>query len=164
MAIRRIVKYPDPILREKAQPVKKFHARLHKLLDDMAETMYDAKGVGLAAPQVGILKRVIVVDPGDGLIEVVNPELVDLEGEQLSPPEGCLSIPGLLGEVRRANRLKVKGQDRHGEPFEMEAEGYLARIFQHEVDHLNGILFIDRAERVFRPEEEEDGEEEAQSP
>lgn len=164
MAIRRIVKYPDPILREKAQPVKKFHARLHKLLDDMAETMYDAKGVGLAAPQVGILKRVIVVDPGDGLIEVVNPELVDLEGEQLSPPEGCLSIPGLLGEVRRANRLKVKGQDRHGEPFEMEAEGYLARIFQHEVDHLNGILFIDRAERVFRPEEEEDGEEEDQSP
>jgi peptide deformylase len=163
MAIRRIVKYPDPILREKAQPVKKFHARLHKLLDDMAETMYDAKGVGLAAPQVGILKRVIVVDPGDGLIEVVNPELVDLEGEQLDPPEGCLSIPGLLGEVRRANRLKVKGQNRYGEPFEMEAEGYLARIFQHEVDHLNGILFIDRAERVFRPEEEEDGLEEEQS-
>lgn len=158
MSIRRIVQYPDPILREKAQPVKKFHARLHKLLDDMAETMYDAKGVGLAAPQVGILKRVIVVDPGDGLIEVVNPELVDLEGEQLAPPEGCLSIPGLLGEVRRANRLKVKGQNRYGEPFEMEAEGYLARIFQHEVDHLNGILFIDRAERVFRPEEEEDGE------
>lgn len=164
MAIRRIVKYPDPILREKAQPVKKFHARLHKLLDDMAETMYDAKGVGLAAPQVGILKRVIVVDPGDGLIEVVNPELFDLEGEQLAPPEGCLSIPGLLGEVRRANRLKVKGQNRYGEPFEMEAEGYLARIFQHEVDHLNGILFIDRAERVFRPGEEEDGAEEDSLP
>jgi len=107
---------------------------------------------------------VIVVDPGDGLIEVVNPELFDLEGEQLAPPEGCLSIPGLLGEVRRANRLKVKGQNRYGEPFEMEAEGYLARIFQHEVDHLNGILFIDRAERVFRPEEEEDGAEEDSLP
>jgi peptide deformylase len=158
MAIRRIVKYPDPILKEKAKPVTKFNERLHKLLDDMAETMYDAKGVGLAAPQVGISKRVIVVDDGNGLIEVVNPELVDMKGEQLSPPEGCLSIPGLLGVVRRAYQLRVKGQDRYGRPFEMEAEDYLARIFQHEVDHLNGILFIDIAERVFRPEEEEDME------
>jgi peptide deformylase len=155
MAIRKIVQYPDPVLKEKAKPVTKFHARLHKLLDDMAETMYDAPGVGLAAPQVGILKRVIVVDVGDGLIEMVNPEIVEQSGEQISPPEGCLSIPNLLGEVRRANYLKLKAQDRFGNPFEMEAEGYLARAFQHEIDHLNGVLFIDVAERVFRPEEVE---------
>ncbi|SFJ61946.1 peptide deformylase [Thermoflavimicrobium dichotomicum] len=156
MAIRKIVQYPDPILKEKAKPVTKFHARLHKLLDDMAETMYDAQGVGLAAPQVGILKRVIVVDIGDGLIEMVNPEIVEKSGEQISPPEGCLSIPGLVGEVRRANKIKVVGQDRYGNPMEVEAEGYLARAFQHEVDHLNGILFIDIAERVYRREEEEE--------
>jgi peptide deformylase len=158
MAIRKIVKFPDPILKQKAKPVTKFHARLHKLLDDMAETMYDARGVGLAGPQVGVLKRVIVVDVGDehGLIEMVNPEIVDKRGEQISPPEGCLSIPNLLGEVRRANWIKVVGQDRHGNPMEIEAEGYLARAFQHEIDHLNGILFIDVAERVFRPDEEEE--------
>ncbi|MDR6227230.1 peptide deformylase [Desmospora profundinema] len=157
MAIRKIVFVPDPILKEKAKPVTKFNARLHKLLDDMADTMYDAPGVGLAAPQVGILKRVIVLDDGEGLIEVVNPVLEDLEGEQLGP-EGCLSIPGLQGDVRRAERLRVKGQDRNGEPIEMEAEGYLARIFQHEVDHLNGVLFTDVADRVYEPrrEEEED--------
>jgi peptide deformylase len=158
MAIRKIVRVPDPILKEKAKPVTKFNDRLHKLLDDMAETMYDAPGVGLAAPQVGISKRVIVLDDGEGLIEVVNPVLEGLEGEQLGP-EGCLSIPGLQGDVRRAERLRVKGQDRDGNPFAMDAEGYLARIFQHEVDHLNGILFTDVADRVYepRPEEEADG-------
>ncbi len=153
MSIRKIVQYPDPILKKKAKTVTKFHARLHKLLDDMAETMYDAPGVGLAAPQVGILKRVLVIDIGEGLIEMVNPEIVEKSGEQLSPPEGCLSIPNLLGEVRRAQKIKVVGQDRYGNPIEMEAEGYLARAFQHEIDHLNGILFIDVAERTFRPEE-----------
>jgi peptide deformylase len=156
MAIRNIVQYPDPVLKKKARPVQKFNARLHKLLDDMAETMYDAKGVGLAAPQVGILKRVIVVDVGEGLIEIVNPEIVEKKGEQLAPPEGCLSIPNLLGEVRRAQWVKVTGQDRDGNPVELEAEGYLARALQHEVDHLNGVLFIDIADRVFRPEEELD--------
>jgi peptide deformylase len=155
MAIRRIVLHPDPILKEKAKTVTKFNERLHKLLDDMAETMYDAPGVGLAAPQVGISKRVIVLDDGNGLIEVVNPELSDLEGEELGP-EGCLSIPGLQGDVRRALRLKVKGQDRYGEPFEMEAEGFLARIFQHEVDHLNGVLFTEVAERVYEIGEKEE--------
>jgi peptide deformylase len=154
MAIRKIVKYPDPILKQKAKPVTKFHARLHKLLDDMAETMYHAPGVGLAAPQVGILKRVIVVDIGEGLIEIVNPEIIEKVGEQISPPEGCLSIPGLIGDVRRANLITVVGQDRHGNPLKLEAEGYLARALQHEVDHLNGVLFIDIAERVYRPEEE----------
>ena len=115
MAIRLIVKDPDPVLRERAKEVTKFNANLHKLLDDMADTMYDAKGVGLAAPQIGILKRVIVVDVGDehGLIEMVNPEIVEREGEQIGP-EGCLSIPGLNGIVRRAQRVVVKGQDRDG--------------------------------------------------
>ncbi|MFC4076462.1 peptide deformylase [Salinithrix halophila] len=154
MAIRKIVKVPDPILKEKAKKVTKFNERLHKLLDDMAETMYDAPGVGLAAPQVGISKRVIVLDDGNGLIEAVNPELSDREGEEISPPEGCLSIPGLLGDVRRARRVRVKALDRNGNPFEIEAEGYLARIFQHEVDHLDGVLFTDIADRVFKPTEE----------
>lgn len=156
MAIRNIVQYPDPVLKKKARPVQKFNQRLHKLLDDMAETMYDANGVGLAAPQVGILKRVIVVDVGEGLIEMVNPEIVGKKGEQLAPPEGCLSIPNLVGEVRRAQWVKVTGQDRDGNAIEIEAEDYLARALQHEIDHLNGVLFIDIAERVFRPEEELD--------
>lgn len=164
MAIRLIVKDPDPVLRERAKEVTKFNANLHKLLRDMAETMYDAKGVGLAAPQIGILKRVIVVDVGDehGLIEMVNPEIVEREGEQIGP-EGCLSIPGLNGIVRRAQRVVVKGQDRDGHPFTVEAEGYLSRAFQHEVDHLNGVLFTDIADEVYKipPESREQEEEEA---
>lgn len=155
MSIRNIVQIGDPVLKEKSKTVTKFHPRLHKLLDDMADTMYDANGVGLAAPQVGILKRAIVVDVGSGLIEMINPEIIEKKGEQISPPEGCLSIPNLLGDVRRANYIKVKGQDRNGQSIELEAEGFLARAFQHEIDHLNGILFPDIAERVFRPSEEE---------
>jgi peptide deformylase len=158
MAIRTIVKHPDPILREKAAPVTKFNANLHKLLDDMADTMYDADGVGLAAPQVGILKRVIVMDCGDGLIEVVNPEIIAFEGEQFDYPEGCLSIPGLRGDVRRHKWVKLRGQDRHGNPFELEAEDLLARCAQHEIDHLNGVLFIDIAERVYPVKPGEEGE------
>lgn len=150
MAIRLIVKDPDPVLRERALEVKKFTSNLHKLLTDMAETMYDAEGVGLAAPQVGILKRVIVVDVGDerGLIEMVNPEIVEQDGEQLGP-EGCLSIPGISGDVKRANRIVVKGQDRNGTAFTVEAEGFLARAFQHEIDHLNGVLFTDLALEIY---------------
>ncbi|WP_274650507.1 peptide deformylase [Paenibacillus humicola] len=150
MAIRLIVKDPDPVLREKAVEVKKFNANLHKLLSDMAETMYDADGVGLAAPQIGISKRVIVVDVGDdhGLIEMVNPVIVEREGEQLGP-EGCLSIPNLNGDVRRAQRIKVKGFDRNGAPIELEAADFLARAFQHEIDHLNGVLFTDIADAVY---------------
>lgn len=155
MSIRNIVKYPDPILREKAVKVTRFNERLGKLLDDMAETMYDAHGVGLAAPQVGISKRVMVVDVGEELMEMVNPEIIEKSGEQMEPPEGCLSIPGLLGYVKRANTIRVKGQDRNGNPIEIEAEGFLARAFQHEIDHLDGVLFIDIAEQVFRPEEDE---------
>jgi peptide deformylase len=155
MAIRKIVTYPDPILKEKTREVTKFNERLHKLLDDMAETMYDAPGVGLAAPQVGILKRVAVVDVGDGLVELVNPVIVEKSKEMELGQEGCLSIPNLRAEVRRHQRIRVKAQDRHGQPFELEAEGFFARAIQHEVDHLNGVLILDVAERVFRTVEEE---------
>jgi peptide deformylase len=158
MAIRTIVKHPDPILREKSAVVTKFNANLHKLLDDMADTMYDADGVGLAAPQVGVLKRVIVMDCGDGLIEMVNPEIIAYQGEQFDYPEGCLSIPGLRGDVRRHKWIKLRAQDRHGNPFEMEADDLLSRCAQHEIDHLNGVLFIDIADRVYPIKPEEEGE------
>lgn len=157
MGIRLIVKDPDPVLRTVANPVTKFTPNIHKLLDDMAATMYDAPGVGLAATQIGILKRVIVIDIGDerGLIEMVNPEIVASEGEQLGP-EGCLSIPGLMGDVRRAMKVTVKGQDRNGNEFTMRAEEFLARAFQHEIDHLNGILFTDLADSVYKAEPKEE--------
>jgi peptide deformylase len=157
MSVRVIVKHPDPILREVSVPVKNITANIHKLLDDMAETMYAANGVGLAAPQVGINKRVIVVDVGDGIIEMINPEIISMEGEQIGP-EGCLSIPGLTGEVKRAMKCKVRALDRHGNEFEMEGEGLLARAFQHEVDHLNGILFIDLTTRFYNEDEVTDKE------
>ncbi|HZG54970.1 peptide deformylase [Paenibacillus sp.] len=159
MAIRIIVKHPDPVLRETAKPVPSVTPNIQKLLTDMAETMYDAPGVGLAAPQIGISKRVIVIDVGDehGLIEMVNPEIVEASGEQLGP-EGCLSIPGLQGDVRRKDRLKVKGLNRYGEEFVVEASGFLSRAFQHEIDHLNGVLYIDIAERVYEPKPDEDEE------
>lgn len=154
MAIRIIVKDPDPVLREVAKPVTKINPSIHKLLNDMAETMYDADGVGLAAPQIGISKRVIVVDIGDelGLVEMINPEYLEQEGEQLGV-EGCLSIPNLNGEVNRAYRVRVKALNRHGEPFEMVAEDLMARAIQHEIDHLNGVLFTDLAVHLYEPEE-----------
>lgn len=158
MAIRFIVKDPDPVLREHAKPVPKITPNIHKLLDDMADTMYDAQGVGLAAPQIGILKRVIVMDCGEefgGLIELINPEIISKEGEQLGP-EGCLSIPGLQGDVRRALKCAVKGWDRNGNEIVVEGTDLLARCIQHEVDHLNGVLFTDVADSVYRPEPEEE--------
>ncbi|WP_168121951.1 peptide deformylase [Paenibacillus sp. HB172176] len=150
MSIRLIVKDPDPVLREVAKEVTKFNSNLKKLLKDMAETMYDAEGVGLAAPQIGISKRVIVVDIGDesGLFEMVNPVIAEQDGEQVGP-EGCLSIPNLNGEVKRADRIVVQGQNSDGEPISIEASGYLSRAFQHEIDHLNGILFTDLAISVY---------------
>lgn len=156
MAQRVIVKYPDPILREKAAPVHRINERLLNLLDDMAETMYKAEGVGLAAPQVGISKRVFVVDVGDehGLLEFINPEIIAREGEQIGP-EGCLSIPGISGDVRRAQKVKVRALNRNGETFELEAEDYLARAIQHELDHLNGVLFIDLAEKIYTHQSKE---------
>jgi len=151
MAIRMIVKDPDPVLREKSKPVSKINASIHKLLNDMADTMYDAKGVGLAAPQIGILKRVIVMDVGDehGLIEMINPEIISREGEQFGP-EGCLSIPGLTGDVRRAQKVVAKGLDRNGNEIVIEGTDLLARCIQHEIDHLNGVLFTDLAEKMYR--------------
>ncbi|WP_178022860.1 peptide deformylase [uncultured Paenibacillus sp.] len=158
MAIRIIVKEPDEVLHQVAKEVKKITPNIQKLLTDMADTMYDAEGVGLAAPQIGILKRVIVVDVGDenGLIELVNPEIVSTEGEQFGP-EGCLSIPGYRGDVRRAMTVTVKGLDRNGKEVTFTGSELLARAFQHEIDHLNGVLYTDVAERVYEitPEGEE---------
>ncbi len=144
MAIRDIKHYQrDDILRKKSKPVDKIDDRIITLLDDMAETMYHADGVGLAAPQVGILKRVIVIDIGEGLIELINPEIIWEKGEQ-DGEEGCLSIPGYSARVKRPAQVKVKGLNRKGEEIEIVGKGLLARALCHEIDHLDGILFIDR--------------------
>lgn len=165
MAILDIVKEPAEVLRKKAKPVLKVNASIRKLLDDMAETMYDAPGVGLAAPQVGISKRVIVIDPHDeetGLFQLVNPEIVSKEG-WVKGTEGCLSIPGYVGDVYRYEKVKVVALDRNGRKVYIDAEGWLARIFQHEIDHLDGILYTDKCSnlREVKPgeEEAEEGEE-----
>lgn len=152
MSLRVIVKHPDPVLREICKPVRKFNANLHKLLDDMAETMYMAKGVGLAAPQVGNLKRAVVIDVGSGFLEMVNPEIIESRGVQVGP-EGCLSIPTLMGDVRRAKWVKAKAFDRYGKEFSVEGSDLLARAIQHEIDHLNGVLFIDLAIRIYSSRE-----------
>lgn len=144
MALRNITKYKiDDILRKKSRRVEKIDERILQLLDDMAETMYKENGAGLAAPQVGILKRVIVVDIGDGLIKLINPEIVEQEGEEQGE-EGCLSVPDIIGEVKRPYKVKVKGLNELGEEIEIKATGFLARAFCHEIDHLDGILFIDK--------------------
>jgi peptide deformylase len=144
MALRNITKYKiDDILRKKSRCVEKIEERILQLLDDMVETMYKEDGVGLAAPQVGILKRVIVIDIGEGLIKLINPEIVEQQGEQ-QDEEGCLSVPGIVGEVTRPYKVKVKGINELGEEIEIEATGLLARAFCHEIDHLEGILFIDK--------------------
>lgn len=147
MAIFKIVTKEDPVLRRKAKAVAKVDERIQKLMDNMAETMAQAKGVGLAAPQVGISKRVIVVNVGDQLYAIANPEIVEHSGIQ-DGPEGCLSCPGMAGQVRRAQRIRLEGFDRNGDRISIDAEGYLARAFQHEIDHLNGVLFIDKATEV----------------
>lgn len=147
MAVYEVVKNGDPILREKAKIVPQITPNIVKLLDNMKETMYASKGVGLAAPQIGISKRVIVVDVGQGLIELVNPEIIESAGVE-TDAEGCLSIPGVVGEVPRASEIVVKGLNRDGQEVQYRAKGYLARAFQHEIDHLEGILFIDKARNV----------------
>lgn len=145
MALRNITNYKvDDVLRKKSRNVEKVDERILQLLEDMAETMYKENGVGLAAPQVGVLRRVIVIDIGDGLIKFINPEIVEMEGEQ-QDVEGCLSIPNIIGEVKRPYRVKVKGLNEFGKAVEMEATELLARAFCHEIDHLDGILFIDKA-------------------
>ncbi|MGI6189549.1 MAG: peptide deformylase [Clostridiales bacterium] len=144
MAIRRILKYgQDDILHKKSKPVEKINKRILDLLDDMAETMRSADGVGLAAPQVGVLRRVVVIDLGDGLLELINPEILETSGQQQGP-EGCLSIPGAAGEVIRPERVKVKALNRNGEIIEIEGTDLLARALCHEIDHLDGILFIEK--------------------
>lgn len=141
-------------LRMKANPITKFDGRLGVILRDMADTMYQANGVGLAAPQVGIQRRMVVVDVGEGLIELINPEITEKDGE-CGMEEGCLSVPGRVGFVIRPERITVKAQDKTGVPFTLAADGLLARCIQHEVDHLDGILYVDKMEYEIFPENEE---------
>ena len=151
MAIRNILKMGEPLLNKKSKQVVDFNDRLHALLDDMADTMYKEDGVGLAAPQVGVLRRAVVVDIGEGLIELINPVIVETSGEQ-TDLEGCLSVVDYIGEVTRPNYVKVKAQDRFGKDIEVEGEGFLARAFCHEIDHLEGILFVERVEDTEKGE------------
>lgn len=146
MAVRFIRKVDDEILRKKSRKIEKVDGRIAVLLDDMAETMYKAEGVGLAAPQVGILRRAIVVDAGDGLIKLVNPEIISYSGEA-TDVEGCLSIPNVHGEVKRPESVIVRALNEKGEEIEISGAGLLARVLCHEIDHLNGVLFIDKVIR-----------------
>ena len=154
MALRNIVTVGDPILTKKCRPVLFFDAKLHTLLDDMADTLLEANGVGLAAPQVGILRRVVIIDTGDenGIVELVNPKLLETSGEQTGT-EGCLSVPDEYGVVTRPMVAKVRAQDRYGDWFEMEGEELIARAICHELDHLEGRLYTEIAERMLTPEE-----------
>ena len=152
MAIRKIVKLGDDVLRKECRQQEKFDLRLAILLKDMADTMYRAEGVGLAAPQVGVLRRVVVIDIGEGLIEMVNPVITSREGSQTSR-EGCLSLPGRQGVVTRPNVVTVQFQDRKGNPCELTGEGFLARAICHELDHLDGRVYIDVMDRELTPEE-----------
>ncbi len=162
MALRKIVTVPDDVLRKKARSVKVFDEDLRTLVDDMVETMRDAPGVGLAAPQVGILERVIVIEFGDEedeeappkLYAVVNPEITRESNEREMGVEGCLSIPGFVGDVERSTAIVVKGQNKHGQNVKYKLNGWVARIFQHEIDHLEGVLFTDLAESIWKPEED----------
>ena len=151
MAIRSIVKVGDPVLSKKCREVENIDDRIITLLDDMIDTLYDSGGVGLAAPQVGVLKRIAVIDVGDGLIELINPEIVAEEGVQ-NDLEGCLSIPGKWGYVERPNKVTVRAMDRHGDVYEYEGEKLLARAFCHEIEHLDGILFSSHVNEFVEPE------------
>ena len=152
MGLRRILTDKEPSLHKVCRPVEKFDWRLHKLLDDMHETLAEANGVGLAAPQVGILRRVVIVDTGEEILELVNPELLETDGEQ-EGAEGCLSVPGKYGLVKRPYYAKVRAQDRDGEWFEAEGEELIARCFCHELDHLDGIVYTEVMERFLTEEE-----------
>ena len=149
MAKRQIFREDAACLYKKCRPVEKFDRKLWELLDDMADTMYQAEGVGLAAPQVGILRRVVVVDIGDGLIEMVNPEIISFSGEQTGP-EGCLSVPELRSKVKRPRRVALDALDLDGNPVHIEGEGYYSACMQHETDHLDGKLFIDHISYLKR--------------
>ena len=152
MGLRKILTDKEPSLHKVCKPVANFDWRLHKLLDDMNETLVESGGVGLAAPQVGILRRVVLVDTGEEIIELINPSLVETDGEQIGP-EGCLSVPGKYGLVKRPYYAKVRAQDRDGNWFEVEGEELIARCFCHELDHLDGILYTELMERFLTEEE-----------
>ena len=173
MATIKIVIQGDELLTKKCRPVTEFNPRLHQLLDDMADTLEEAQGAGLAAPQVGILRRaVLVIDDDDKVMELINPEILLQEGEQTGP-EGCLSVPGKFGMVTRPNHVRVRAQDRYGNWFEAEGEGLVARCFCHEIEHLDGHLYTEHIDRFLTDEELEayyreqgyempDGEDEAE--
>ena len=152
MALRNIVTLGDEVLRKKCRPVGEVTERIQTLVDDMIETMHDANGVGLAAPQVGVMRRIFVVDIGEGPIVLINPEIIEMSGEQTGE-EGCLSLPGKAGTVTRANYVKIKGLDREGNEQVYEGTELLARAFCHENDHLDGILYIDKATETWEYEE-----------
>ncbi len=144
MALRNIVKYGDPVLRKKSRIVDKFDDKLSSLIDDMLQTMYNAEGVGLAAVQVGILKRVVVIDIGEGPMELVNPEIISASDEVQITEEGCLSLPGQSGTTTRPLTVKVKAQDRNGKWHIYKGTEFKAKAFCHEIDHLDGVLYIDK--------------------
>ena len=164
MAIREIASLPDPVLRRKAHKVTNFDKDLLVLVEDMVETMRKAPGVGLAAPQIGISIRLIVVEYGNEdnedapkkLYVMANPEIVTASPELVSGTEGCLSVPGLIGDVERHQKIVLRGMNRLGKPVKLKAEGWLARIFQHEIDHLDGVVFPDRATKLWKPAPEEE--------
>lgn len=151
MAVYKVVLMGDPVLKEKARPVKTVNDSIRKLLDNMRDTLREYDGVGLAAPQIGVSKRAIVIETDDELVELVNPEILEGDGSETAV-EGCLSMPQLNGKVERMARVKVKGLNRNGEEVFYDATGLLCRAFQHEIDHLDGILFVDRAEWVAKKE------------
>jgi peptide deformylase len=171
MALRQIIYLPDPILRKKAKPVTKFDKELQTLIDDMFETMREAPGVGLAAPQINLPMQLAVVEYAEDEDEereenapppkkkqyvLINPEITKVSEEMVLGVEGCLSIPGLVGEVERHEAIQVKALNRHGQPYKLKVDGWLARIFQHEIDHLHGVLFTDKATRVWKPSTDEE--------
>lgn len=153
MALRNIVTVGDPVLTKKCRPVVKFDDRLAQLIDDMKETMRNANGVGLAAPQVGVLRRLVVVDVGDEIVELVNPEIVSKSEEMQTGVEGCLSLPGEYGVVTRPMYVTVRAQDRNGDWYEYDGEELVARCFCHEIDHLDGHMYTEIAEKMLTPEE-----------
>ena len=152
MGIRKILTVEEPALHKTCRPVENFDSKLHKLLDDMRQTLIDSEGVGLAAPQVGILRRVVLVDNGEEILELVNPEILETDGEQIGA-EGCLSVPGKYGLVKRPYYAKVRAQDRNGNWYEAEGEELTARCFCHELDHLDGIIYTQVMERFLTEEE-----------